>query len=96
VDGRRDLSARAGLGGRQCIGTLIASNGNDEIAGAARSVLERFPEAESGATTVSGLLAVRILSSGNETVTGALRALWTELRPLVLDKAPVAPRVWAT
>ncbi len=96
VDGLRDLSARAGLGGRQCIGTLIASNGNDEIAGAARSVLERFPEAESGATTVSGLLAVRILSSGNETVTGALRALWTELRPLVLDKAPVAPRVWAT
>ena len=96
ADGMRDLSARAGLRGRQCIGTLIASAGNDETAGAAREILEGFPDDEAGVTAVSGLLAVRLLSSGNETVTGALRALWTGLRPLILGKEPVPPRVWAT
>ena len=61
-----------------------------------REILEGFPDAEAGVTAVSGLLAVRLLSSGNETVTGALRALWTGLRPLILGKEPVPPRVWAT
>ena len=96
LTGEKIISARAGLRGRQCIGTLIASAGNDETAGAAREILEGFPDAEAGVTAVSGLLAVRLLSSGNETVTGALRALWTGLRPLILGKEPVPPRVWAT
>ena len=96
VDGRRDLNARAGLRGRQCIGTLIASSGSDEAASAAREILNGFPDAGAGVTTVSGLLAVRLLSEDNETVTSALRALWTGLRPVILGKAPVPPRVWAT
>jgi hypothetical protein len=37
-----------------------------------------------------------VLADSTAAARGALQALWTELRPLVLASTAVTPRIWAT
>jgi urease accessory protein len=45
---------------------------------------------------VDGVLALRVLGLQAETVQRALTDAWAALRPAVLDRPALAPRIWAT
>jgi urease accessory protein len=47
-------------------------------------------------TAVDGVLVVRVLAAGIEAVRQPLLAAWSHLRPRVLGRRPVLPRIWAT
>lgn len=53
-------------------------------------------EAFAGATLTDGLLTVRFLSSDNLICQRAMRNIWQRLRPMLLNKPPVLPRIWLT
>ena len=49
-----------------------------------------------GATLLGELLVVRCLAREPEALRNLFEALWCELRPDVVGRAPSAPRVWRT
>lgn len=49
-----------------------------------------------GATLTDNLLAVRFLSHDNLICQHAMREIWQYLRPQLLNKSPVLPRIWQT
>jgi len=53
-------------------------------------------DAFAGATLVDGLLAVRFLSHDNLICQRAMREIWQALRPQLLNKSPLLPRIWLT
>ena len=97
VDG--EPAARgAGLRGHAVSATLVAV-GDDEAAmgealARARAVEPR--EALGGVTLVAGVLICRALAAHTAPVRAWFEALWVELRPLLLGRPAVAPRIWAT
>ena len=89
--GARLAAAPAGLGGAPVFGTLIAT-------------LDVPPEKlllaacrEIGPTTcLPGLLVARYLGDSSEAALRAFEALWKLLRPSVLGRHAVPPRIWST
>ncbi|MGU3414593.1 urease accessory protein UreD [Enterobacteriaceae bacterium C23F] len=53
-------------------------------------------ETFAGATLADGLLAVRFLSHDNLICQRAMRDVWQQLRPQLLHKSPLLPRIWLT
>ena len=49
-----------------------------------------------GASTVDGVLALRVLGPQAEAVQRALTHAWAVLRPLLMDRPALPPRIWAT
>ncbi len=81
----------AGLGGALVMGTLIATP-------VAPSTLETLRRAAPDAdlTMKNDLLQARCLGQGVESVQLTLRRLWAALRPAVIGKSAVPPRIWST
>lgn len=83
-----------GLGGFDAIGTLIAYP-------AERSILEPLRAlahdgVEFACTVVDGVLVCRALGHRAEDVKKLFVAAWHVLRPTLLGKPAIAPRIWAT
>lgn len=53
-------------------------------------------DAFAGATLADGLLMVRFLSHDNLVCQRAMRDVWQQLRPQLLNKSPLLPRIWLT
>ena len=95
VDGNRDLLALAGLNGCQCIGTVLAAPATPQDLELARMALADY-KGRGGATLLGDLLVIRLLDVANEPLEHMITCLWLKLRPSLLGRKPVIPRVWAT
>lgn len=96
-DGTALLDAPFGLRGHCVSGTLLATPLDAlDVQDAVRAAMEAHPGVLAGASTVDGVLALRVLGLQAETVQRALAAAWAALRPAVLGRPALAPRIWAT
>lgn len=93
-------TARWGLAGAPVLGTLLATPAPpsatlDDL----RALARALPAGDLGAVTTVGdgaALVCRYLGGSTERAAVFLRAAWSILRPIVLDRPPVPPRIWAT
>jgi len=86
----------AGMRGHTATATLLATPAGDEALAAARAALADDPDVLAGATRIGDLVAVRGLAARCEPLVRAFVRVWTALRPLVLDRVAVVPRIWHT
>lgn len=93
------LTSLVGWAGASVGGTLLATlPAGVEVA----ALLERCrairpaDHAEHALTALPGLLIARTLGHNSEAARAWFAALWQVLRPALLDRAAVAPRIWNT
>ncbi|HHJ13394.1 MAG TPA: urease accessory protein UreD [Gammaproteobacteria bacterium] len=97
VLGKQQLDAAAGLRGQPVQGILLAFPCTAEHLDAVRDALARQPAPHwIAATLMEGLLVVRALGGDSETLKQTLIVVWQTLRPGLLARPAVAPRIWAT
>jgi urease accessory protein len=84
------MRSQAGLGGRTVFGTLIAT-----LDGAHKDLVAKCRES-AAVTCLPGLLVARYLGDSSEEAMGCLAGLWETLRPAILGRAAIAPRIWNT
>jgi len=89
LDGDTGADAPWGLAGRSVLGTLIATPATADDVHAAR-------ETDTACTLVDGVLMARTLGDGAAVVRRRLHRLWQRLRPSILGREALAPRIWAT
>ncbi|AWN14720.1 Urease accessory protein UreD [Salinisphaera sp. LB1] len=87
-----------GLNGARAVGTLVAYQPEGFDATTTNELRRRLAEYRigSGVSVVDGLLLVRVTGREARLLHTPLRRLWESLRPSILDKPAVAPRIWAT
>lgn len=85
---------RWGLGGHESIGTLLAYPATRALVDAVRCL--QAPGVELGVTLVDEVLVCRALAAQAEPIKRAFIESWKTLRPLLLDRPAVPPRIWAT
>lgn len=91
------LEAAAGLRDHALLATLLAFPSNDEQLDRVRAQLSaQGTSASIAATRVDGLLVVRALGNNSEVLKQQLISVWQVLRPLLLDRPALQPRIWAT
>jgi len=97
VLGEPQLSAAAGLRGQPVQGVLLAFPCTAAHLEAVRETLAQQPASPWIAATLIGqLLVVRALGDDSETLKQALMTVWQTLRPRLLERPAVVPRIWAT
>jgi urease accessory protein len=89
-----ERTARWGLNGFDAVGTLLAYPGDASMREAARSV--SVPDVEHAVTLVDGVLICRALGAQAEPVRRLFVAIWQALRPQLIGRPAVLPRIWAT
>lgn len=87
-------TARWGLAGHEAIGTLLAYPANRALVEVARGVVAE--RAEFAVTLVDEVLVCRCVSNQAEPVRNVFIEIWQALRPLLLERPAVLPRIWAT
>lgn len=85
---------RWGLGGATSSATLLASPADASHLQIARAVIAR--DVMTACTLVDGVLACRALGARSDLLKAYCLDLWSALRPTVLGRAVVRPRIWAT
>lgn len=85
-----------GLGGHTALATVLATGADGKALAVARTVLEDAPDTLAAATLIGDLLICRALAPHCEPLIRLGRGLWSALRPLVLGRAAIAPRIWRT
>jgi urease accessory protein len=85
---------RWGLGGHESIGTLLAYPATRAMIDAVRGL--QHAGVELGVTLVDKVLVCRALAAQAEPIKRAFLERWKTLRPLLLDRPAVPPRIWAT
>lgn len=86
--------ARWGLGGHEAIGTLLAYPATRAMVESVRNLQPLGVEL--GVTLVDKVLVCRALGSQGEPIKRAFVASWQTLRPQLLQRPAVPPRIWAT
>ncbi|VAW58092.1 Urease accessory protein UreD [hydrothermal vent metagenome] len=93
------LDSAAGLRGNPMQATLLAFPCEQHHLEHARSQLTMTtPDAAklSALTLVDGVLVMRVLGNNGEKLKRQLFNVWKTLRPLLLERDALAPRIWAT
>jgi urease accessory protein len=90
------LQSRSGLAGASAFGTLLmAATGLTSLhLTAARGVVQGC--CRGAVTLLPGVLVARALGNGTEAVRHYLVNVWQSLRPLVMGRPAVLPRIWRT
>jgi len=83
-----------GLAGQTTAGTLLATPATPEHLDIVRGLLADRPHA--GVSLVDGVLALRMLAAQGETVRQLFVEAWRRLRPSIIGREAVAPRIWST
>lgn len=91
---KKTLDAAAGLRGQAMQATLLAFPCTEEHLESVRNQLTE--SALTGATLIEGLLVVRALGNNSEMLKNQFIEIWQTLRPKLLDRNAVLPRIWAT
>ena len=94
--GGRLMVSPAGLGGKPVFGTLFAASSLLD-----RSVVENLRkenplEGKGAITLLPGILLARYLGESTEAARRYFVALWRVLRPALLGREAIEPRIWAT
>jgi urease accessory protein len=91
--------ARWGLAGQECVGTLLATPAKRDAVEAVRGLLADPPQGErplAAVSLVDGVLVLRALAPQAEAVRNLFIAAWRMLRPAIIGRDAVPPRIWAT
>lgn len=86
----------AGMRGRTAVATLFATPADDAVVSAARAALADDADVLAGVTRIDDLVIVRALAARCEPLLRACVRVWTAVRPLVLGRVAVVPRIWHT
>jgi urease accessory protein len=86
--------ANWGLGGQEAVGTLLATPAKREHVEAIRELIagEKF----AAVTLVDGVLVLRALAPQAEAVRNLFISAWQRLRPAIIGRPAVLPRIWNT
>lgn len=92
------LHARWGMAGFPVVGTLLACPADRAALEAVRAstVYGVSSHRRIAATLVDGVLVVRVFSHKTDAVRDALTQTWSVLRPLLIGRPALAPRIWST
>jgi urease accessory protein len=90
----RARGAAWGLGGQEAVGTLLGTPATAAHIEAIRELLTDKPF--TAVSLVDGVLVLRALAPQAEAVRKLFIAAWQRLRPAVIGRAAVLPRIWAT
>ena len=90
----RAREARWGLGGHTAVGTLLATPANETHRDQVRELCEGHPQA--AVSLVDGVLVLRALAAQAESIRNLFIGAWQALRPTVVGREAVLPRIWAT
>ena len=91
------LDAAAGLRAQPVQATLLAFPCDDRHIELVRTQLAvQGASTLTGVTLIDGLLVMRALGSNSETLKQCMTSVWQALRPVLLDRPAVPPRIWAT
>ncbi len=94
---KQTLNAAAGLRGQPLQGILLAFPCTAGHLERVRDTLAPLSTALlAGATLVGRLLIIRALHQDSETLKQAMILAWKALRPELLERPAIAPRIWAT
>ncbi len=96
VDGEQSLDGKATLRGRPVTATLIASGADSKVLEAAREVIAEASATETGVTLLADILVCRYLGGSSEDARKCFIRIWQAIRPLLMRRAAVLPRIWAT
>jgi urease accessory protein len=88
------LGAQWGLVGAQALGTLLVYPARDMDLDSLRQ--PQWPDVRHAITRVDGVLVCRALCTQAEPIRQLFTQLWLQLRPALLGRQAVAPRIWAT
>jgi urease accessory protein len=94
--GARLLESPAGLNGASVCATLLAAAPEigDDVLRACRDIAPR--EGRGAVTRLPSLLAARYLGDSSEAARAYFVSLWRLLRPALLGREAVEPRIWST
>ncbi len=95
IGGERDLAGPAGLRGQPVVGTLYATCEDEALLQTCRNRLQEMA-LDAGATLLDGLLVARLLAASTAAARACFVDLWRQLRPGVLGREAVEPRIWQT
>jgi urease accessory protein len=91
------LSARWGLAGHSTLGTWVGFPAHPKDLEAARSIVDMTcGDSTAACTLVDGALVCRGLSGRADRLKQVFVELWKGLRPSLIGRESVPPRVWAT
>ncbi len=94
---KKTLSAAAGLRDHPIQATLLAFPcTEDHLEGIREYLTKSGASTLLGATLMDGLLVVRALGNDSETLKRKLTEIWCILRPKLLGRTALPPRIWAT
>lgn len=97
IRGAQDLPGAAGLRNQPVMATLLATPASNEALQLARACCETpFPPGTAGVTLMNGVLIVRYLGASTAEAHRLLRVVWQAIRPLVIGRPAVTPRIWNT
>ncbi|HIQ15919.1 MAG TPA: urease accessory protein UreD [Leucothrix sp.] len=99
VDGGQALQSPASLNGYPCFGTFISTNVTQALLDEARNSVAEYSRSSGlqiGLTLLDDLLVVRCLGQQAEQVSTTLKAVWSALRPEVMQRPVCLPRIWST
>ncbi len=98
VAGLADLERPGGLRGRPVTGTLLATGATAPDLDAALAAAADAAAAGTliGVTLLGDVLVARALADATEPLQRVFSALWLALRPRLLGREAVPPRIWAT
>jgi urease accessory protein len=90
----RARQASWGLAGQEAVGTLLATPARPEHVAAVRALIEAHPFA--AVSLVDGVLVLRALAPQAEALRHLFFSAWRALRPVIIGREAVAPRIWNT
>lgn len=94
---KQDLIATAGLRGYPMNALFLASSCTHEHVETARKVVTELDrKIPIGITLIENLLVLRALGHTTEQLQSIIIPVWKTLRPLLINKAPITPRIWLT
>jgi len=95
LDGTSEvMHARFGLAGHPVLGTLFAYPADDALLRLARTVLS--DGVLCACTKIDGVLVCRAVGAQADAVRRLFVNVWSRLRPAVVGREAVLPRIWAT
>lgn len=90
------LEAAWGLQGFPVTASLVCASDASGLAERVRETVEPDPADRFTVSQLQGVLVCRYLGDSTERAGRLFRQVWSVLRPMVLNKPAVAPRIWST
>ena len=99
IENSETLLSPVSMNGYPCFGTFITTQVTQELLEKARSSVAEFTKQDQqhiGMTLLDDLLVVRCLGQHAEQVSTTLKAVWSALRPEIMQRSVCLPRIWST